>query len=171
MNFTQNTTKMRQAGTWDPLLQGLHWDTPLLQQWNTKKLQGAKTNYVHVQFVQTMDKRYKQTKKGQLPLLKSWEQKQYIVRAPCIQCYLSPPSSPTPDRFLLLPCIKEPTHSHPLSKQQGNLLLILIPSFRPHPHLNFLTGLWSISIDLGRPRTLVSIKKTGDNAEPLITKK
>ena len=87
MDFTQNTTKMRQAGTWDPLLQGLHRDTPLLQQWNTKKLQGTKTNYVHVQFGQTMDKRYKQTKKGQLPLLKSWEQKQYIVHAPCIQCH------------------------------------------------------------------------------------
>ena len=64
MDFTQNTTKMRQAGTWDLLLQGLHLDTPLLQQWNTKKLQGTKTNYVHMQFGQIMDKRYKKTKKS-----------------------------------------------------------------------------------------------------------
>ena len=31
--------------------------------------------------------------------------------------HLSPPSSPTPDTSLLSPHIKEPTHSHPLSKQ------------------------------------------------------
>ena len=87
MDFTQSTTKMRQAGTWDPVLQGLHLDTPLLQQWNTKKFQGTKTNYVHVQLGQITDKRYKKAKKVQLPLLKGWEQKQYIVYAPCIQCH------------------------------------------------------------------------------------
>ena len=35
---------MRQAGTWDPLLQCLHLDTPLLKQENTKKLYGTKNN-------------------------------------------------------------------------------------------------------------------------------
>ena len=32
------TVIVRQAGTWDPLLQGLHLDKRLLKQQNTKKL-------------------------------------------------------------------------------------------------------------------------------------
>ena len=51
-------TPLRQAGTWDPLLQCcLHLDTPLLEQQNTKKLYGAKNNHVHAQLRQILDKR------------------------------------------------------------------------------------------------------------------
>ena len=48
---------LRQAGTWDPLLQCLHLDKPLLQQQNTKKLQGTKNNFMHGQLGQIMNKK------------------------------------------------------------------------------------------------------------------
>ena len=79
---------IRQAGTWDPLLQCLHLDKPLLQQQNTKKLQGTKNNCLCVQLGQIMDKIQKDQKKKektQLPLLKSREQKQGTAHAPCTQ--------------------------------------------------------------------------------------
>ena len=49
--------RMSQAGTWGPLLQCLHLDTPLLQQQNTKRLKETKNNCVHAQVGQIMDKR------------------------------------------------------------------------------------------------------------------
>ena len=66
---------------WDPLLQQLHIDWPFLQQQNTKKLQGTKNNWEHVQLGPSMDKRYTKTKKTQLPLLKSQGQKQGTAHA------------------------------------------------------------------------------------------
>lgn len=59
---TKHNKNRRQAGTWDPLLQGLHGTLLSSSNEIQRKLQGTKTNYVHVQFAQTMDKRYKQTK-------------------------------------------------------------------------------------------------------------
>ena len=53
---------LRQAGTWDPLLQCLHLDTRLLGQQNTKKLQGTKNNCVHAQLGQILDKIQKDQK-------------------------------------------------------------------------------------------------------------
>lgn len=38
---------MKQAGTWDPLLQSLHLDKSLPEQQKTKKLQGTKNNCMH----------------------------------------------------------------------------------------------------------------------------
>ena len=82
-------TPLRQAGTWDPLLQCcLHLDTPLLEQQNTKKLYGTKNNCLHAQLRQILDKKYKETKKTQLPLLKSLEQKQGTEHAPCTQHHI-----------------------------------------------------------------------------------
>ena len=52
-----------QSGTWDPLLQCLHLDTPLLEQQDTKKLFGTKNNCVHVQLGQILDKRDQKKKK------------------------------------------------------------------------------------------------------------
>ena len=53
---------LRWAGTWDPLLQRLHLDTPFLAQQNTKKLSGVKHCCVHAPLGQILDKRYKKTK-------------------------------------------------------------------------------------------------------------
>lgn len=47
---------LRQAGTWDPLLQYLNLDEHLLVQQNTKKLYGTKNNCVQVHLGQIMDK-------------------------------------------------------------------------------------------------------------------
>ena len=54
---------LSQAGTWDPLLQCLHLDTPLLQQQNTKKLYGTKNNCVHVQLGQILEPKDTEIKK------------------------------------------------------------------------------------------------------------
>ena len=72
---------LRQAGARDPLLQRLHLDKHLLQQQNTKKLQGSKNNCVHVQ----KDQKTKRPK-TQLPLLKSRQQKQGPEHAPLPPC-------------------------------------------------------------------------------------
>ena len=54
---------LRQAGTWNALLQCVHLDKHLFQQQNTKKLYGTKNNCMRVQLGQIMDKRYKKTQK------------------------------------------------------------------------------------------------------------
>ena len=54
---TFHVAVLGQTGTWDPLLQCLHLDTPLLEQQDTKKLYGTKNNCVHVQLGQILDKR------------------------------------------------------------------------------------------------------------------
>ena len=66
-------------GPFAAVLQCLHLDTPLFQQQNTKKLHGTKNNCVDVQLGQILDKRYKETKKAQLSLLRSLEQKQGVT--------------------------------------------------------------------------------------------
>ena len=54
--------EVRQAGTWDPLLQCLHLDKGLLEQQNTKKLYGTKNNCTHAQLGQIMDKKIQKDK-------------------------------------------------------------------------------------------------------------
>ena len=56
-------TPLRQVGTWDPLLQCLSLDTPLLEQQNTKKRYRTKNNCGQAQWAQILDKRYKESKK------------------------------------------------------------------------------------------------------------
>ena len=53
--------QVRQAGTWDPLLQGLYLAKHLEQQ-NTKKLQGTKNNYLHAWLGQILDKKQEDQK-------------------------------------------------------------------------------------------------------------
>ena len=48
-NYTYSYWDRMGPGTWDPLLQCLHPDKDLLEQQNTKKLQGTKNNCGHVQ--------------------------------------------------------------------------------------------------------------------------
>ena len=58
---------LREAEDLGPLaavLRCLHLDTLLLEQQNTKKLYGTKSNCVHTQVGQILDKRYKETKKS-----------------------------------------------------------------------------------------------------------
>ena len=77
---------MRQAGTWAPLPQCLHLDTPLPEPQNTKKLYGTKDNCVHVKLGQILDKRYQEARKTQLPLLTSQEQNQEVGRKSRVLC-------------------------------------------------------------------------------------
>ena len=56
---------LRQAGTWNPFLQCLHLDTPLLQQQNIKKLYWTKNECVHEQLGQILDP--KDTKRSKNP--------------------------------------------------------------------------------------------------------
>ena len=63
---------------WDPRLQCLHLDTPLLQQQHTKQLYGAKNSCVHAQLGQILDPKDTKRQKIQLPLLQSLELKQSV---------------------------------------------------------------------------------------------
>ena len=67
-------------GPFAAVLQCLHLDTPLLGQQNTKKLYGTKNNCMYAQLfvANSGPQRYKETKKPQLPLLKSLEKKQGV---------------------------------------------------------------------------------------------
>ena len=99
--------------------------------------------------------------KIQLSLLNSQEQKLGTGRAPCTQHHhtggqttsATPPARPHIRNQLTPPS--------PQGASKGNLL-VFSPSPAAagapiKPSLNFLSGLRSISIDWGRPRTLVSI--------------
>ena len=68
------------------LLQCLQLNSPLHELQNRKKLEGTKNNCVHVQLGQILIKRYKKTKKAQLPLLKSQEQKQGVGSKSRVLC-------------------------------------------------------------------------------------
>lgn len=83
---------------------------------------------MRVQLGQSSDKRYKKTKKAQLPLLKSQEQKQGTAHVPCTQhrqrggrTLRHPPAPP----------LDTPPHPHQeaarlsLGREQGKLLLVL----------------------------------------------
>ena len=99
---------MRQAGIWHPSLQCLHLDTSLLlEHQHTKKLYGTKNNCVHVESGPMLDERYKETKKSQLPLLKSLEQKQGTVHIPCTQHHLREGAAKHPSHTLTLTPHKE----------------------------------------------------------------
>lgn len=56
---TRRRISVRQAGTWGPLPQCLHLDTPLLQQGNHQELKIT----LHAQLGQILHKRYEETKK------------------------------------------------------------------------------------------------------------
>ena len=73
-------------GPSDAVLQCLHLNAPLHEPQNRKKLEGTKSNCVHVQLGQILNKRYKKNKKAQLPLLKSQEQKQGVGSKSRVLC-------------------------------------------------------------------------------------
>ena len=75
-----NFVEVKQAGTWDPLLQCCNAFT-----WTDVSL-STKNNCVHVQLGQILDNRYKKTPKAQLPFLKSWEQKQRVGSKSRVLC-------------------------------------------------------------------------------------
>ena len=115
--------------------------------------------------------------KTQLPLLKRPKQKLGTVPAPWTQHHqrgrqttsATPPAPPghTPT---LTPC-KEPACSPNLREQtgKGTCLFSLPPAAAEapvKPCLNFLSSIWSISIDWGRPRILVGINSMRPGQEP-----
>ena len=77
----QDRAQMRGSETWDPSLQCLHLDTPLLQQLNTKKLNTSSWGKFWAPKIQ-------RDQKTQLPLLKSLEQKQGTTHALYTQHHL-----------------------------------------------------------------------------------
>ena len=131
---------LRQAGTWDPWLQCLHLDIPLLELQNTK-LWGLKITTC-VQLVQILDQKI-QTKN---PIATSEEPKQAnkqtkngirskirVLHMPPAHTttkrwanHLSHPSSPTPGPAPTLTPFKD--QAHPLRSKQGNLTLSFAPS-------------------------------------------
>ena len=101
---------------------------------NTKKLYRTKNSCEHVQFGQT--EQDTKRPKTQLPLLRSWGQKQGTAHAPCTQCHqgvgkhLNHSSGPTTEPVPILrtcpypPSIKgTSSHTIPGSKQ-GKLFLV-----------------------------------------------
>ena len=119
--------------------------------------------------------RYKRSKKPQSPFLKSQEQNQGTVHVSLYSNQLSQPLAQPLDPPPVLTPHREPAHpSPPLGSEPGNLLLFLLPPAAAgasiKPCLNFLSGLLSISIDWGKPRTPVGISSTvvGLNSGPVI---
>ena len=144
---------LRQAGTWDPSLQCLHQHKRLLQQQNTKKLNGTKNNCVHGRLGQIMDNKIQKDPKNPTAASEEAGAKPgcWVPRVPPAlnttegwADHLSPPSGPTPGHTPTLTLYKEP--AHPASgSEQGDLLLVLAPSCCSRgpvkPCLNFLSGL------------------------------
>ena len=56
-------THMKRAGTWGPLLRGLHLDKHLLQQPNARNLQGTKNYRMHVQLGHIMNAKIQKDQK------------------------------------------------------------------------------------------------------------
>lgn len=75
-------------GSFADVLQCLHLDTLLLQKQNTNKWYGTKNNCVHEQLGQILDKNIKRLK-FPTAILKSLEQTQGAMHAPCTQHHLS----------------------------------------------------------------------------------
>ena len=90
---------LRLAGTWDPLLQCLYLDTPVLEQQNTEKLYGTENASLPI-WANSRPKRYKETKKTNYHFFPTTtfedpgaktgggEQKQGTAHAPCILHHL-----------------------------------------------------------------------------------
>ena len=100
--FSPSELKMRQAGTWDPLLQRLHLDKVSSSN-KIQREEGLKITAC-MQLGQIMDNKIrKPSKKTQLLLLKSWEQKQALcmplqaIPAKGWTNHLSPPLARTLD--------------------------------------------------------------------------
>ena len=110
---------LRQAGTWDPLLQclHLHLDKHLLEQQNTKKLQGTKNHCIHAQLGQIMNK----IQKGHKPTAIS-EVPGAKAGSPAGSLHTAPPRGWTD--HLSLPSI-QPTHQPPPSPHLRNQPLLL----------------------------------------------
>ena len=118
--------------TWDPLLQPLQLDKWLLEQQNTKKLQGTENNCVHCA-VGAGHKKIKQPNcYFSRPGAKSgcWEQNQGIVHAPCTQYYQRSklPKPPLQPNLWTHPC----SHSSLLllngRASKGTCCIFLLPS-------------------------------------------
>ena len=138
--------KVRQAGTWDPLLHCCNACT-----WkNVPQSNKIQRNYKGLKITACMyswGKFWtKDIKKPQLPLLKSREQKQG-VRSKSRVLHMRPALNTTKG-------VGRPPKPLPTAAAGAPI----------KPCLNFLSGLSSISIDWARPRILVGIKR---NCQPL----
>ena len=140
----------------------------------------TKSNCVHAHWGQIPEQKIQRDQKTQLPLLKSWQQtnKQKGKLTESGQCWQKWDRACGPALSTTKGCASHLHHSsahpwthpeppprqeaaHPHSGAAKHLLLVLAthtPSATGapiKPCLNVLSGLWSISIDWGRPRTLV----------------
>ena len=167
---------LRQAGTWDPLLQCCNVCTWTHLPLNNKR---QKNNYMELKITACMRSQgkfwTKDTRRPKNPTAASeepgvktgcWEQKHGTEHAPCTPHHQRVGKTPKP------PLRPDPwTHPYPhpiqgtsLPPQGASKGICCLFSQPPasvgtpiKPCLNFLSGLQSVSIDWGRPRTLVSI--------------
>ena len=165
-NFIQSPSSpllLRQAGTWDPLLQSLHLDKHLHQQQNTKKLWVTENNCVHMQLGQIKDNKIQ---KDQKPSCHFWRagSKNRVLGAKAGNCacplhttlpngwadHLSHSAGPTPGPAPTLTPCKEPPRP-PRRMSRGTCYLFSLPPAAAgtpiKPCLYFLSGLLSISLD------------------------
>ena len=127
---------MRQVVTWDPLLQCLLLDKGLLQQQNTKKLQGTKNSCVHVQWGKIRNKKIQKDPKPSKSrgLLLHPALALFMYPAPRTTegwaTHLSYPSSSTPGSTPALNPHKESAVPHSPPSQgarEGICFLFLLP--------------------------------------------
>ena len=94
-NCSQDLCMWDRPGTWDSAAVPAPGHSSL-QATEYKETIWAKNNNIHGQLGQILDKRYKETKKTQVPVLKRLEQKQGNVSALCTQWHLEVVRLPRP---------------------------------------------------------------------------
>ena len=146
---------LRQAGTWDPLLQCLHLDKCLLKKQNTKKLYETKNNCMHVQLGQILDNNIQRDQKPNCDFWRAGSKSRVLSMPPAYSTAKGvgkppkPLSSPSPGCIPTLTPYKEPAWPPWVSQRNCCLFLLLVAEAGApiKPCLNFLFGLLSISID------------------------
>lgn len=84
---------VRQTRTWEPLLQCLCLNKPLLKQQKRKKLYGTKNSYMHVQLGQILDKKIPKTKTFNCHLWRDWCKTGVLGRKAGYCTYPLPPNT------------------------------------------------------------------------------
>ena len=132
--------------TWDarPVLQCLFLDTPLLEQQNAKKLCETKNNCAWA--TRTNSGQMVETK-NQQPLLMGTEQKQGAAHALCTRHRRG--AGGPPAHLQPAACTRPPSPQKEPARPAPPVTGLCCPGAPVKPCLNFLAGIWSISIDLG----------------------
>ena len=136
---------MRQAGTWNPLLQCLHLDEPLLQQQNTR-------NYKRLKITTCMPansgrKIQKDQKNLKCHFRRAGSKRRGLCMPPAPRERWASHRSPTPGHTPTPPHTRNKLVPPQVGTRKGDSLPTAAAGDPIKPCLNFLSGLWSISID------------------------